>query len=632
MKGIAGIVYPDVFQVNRKISPMLSCLQTSSEESYGSHVHKNIEIGSCSTPMFCNEKKDIYVALYGFLDNPDEIRDELKRRGVRFAGKTDGEVIVSAFEHWGKDFLNRIEGSFALAILDQRDDRLILARDSTGKKPLYWYQDDHRFLFSSQLKSLLITGFVPQTPDPSSIAAYFYFGYCPQDITPLKGVSKLLPGYYLELKKDKSLTIEHFWSYSSFFERRYVAAPETIVSELDTLLKRSVEKHLTPGETIGCFLSGGVGSASVAYYLQKLHNKNLVKAYSVGFQEENERDIEIASDVAEALDISQRRLLLTPKNFLNDFVRIAWELDEPLADLNTIATWNLAKLASEQTRIVYSGMGSDELFAGHNRYTISERGNSIKAHLSRLIFPFLAHWFAPVLNLMYKPAAYSLLKHARADSWHVDYMKHNALFSESMMSYAAPKLVNLFDPELFLNKFYHLSRIKTSTSAFLYFDVKTRMADLYIAQYEKLTAAFNLQWYSPFLNRKVVEFAAGLPEPEDLTEIQSGQYLKRILKNLLPDSVLERPKKSRPQFLQSWLHKSELPQLFQQLEHGLLVEEGYISREWVRQHTSGLKEMSHSFRQLWALLTLEVWFRIFINNPISEIPPEMSINELLSND
>ena len=211
-------------------------------------------------------------------------------------------------------------------------------------------------------------------------------------------------------------------------------------------------------------------------------------------------------------------------------------------------------------------------------------------------------------------------------------MKHNALFSESMMSYAAPKLVNLFDPELFLNKFYHLSRIKTSTSAFLYFDVKTRMADLYIAQYEKLTAAFNLQWYSPFLNRKVVEFAAGLPEPEDLTEIQSGQYLKRILKNLLPDSVLERPKKSRPQFLQSWLHKSELPQLFQQLEHGLLVEEGYISREWVRQHTSGLKEMSHSFRQLWALLTLEVWFRIFINNPISEIPPEMSINELLSND
>jgi asparagine synthase (glutamine-hydrolysing) len=249
-----------------------------------------------------------------------------------------------------------------------------------------------------------------------------------------------------------------------------------------------------------------------------------------------------------------------------------------------------------------------------------------------MVMPTIAHWFAPVLNMIYRPAAYALLKHARADSWHIDYINHNALFSQSQMAHAAPKLKGLFDPELFLNKFYHLKRIKSTTSAFLYFDFKTRMADLYTMQNEKLTAAFDLDWYSPFLNRNVVEFAASLPEAEDLTEDQSAMYLKDIFKNLLPDSVLQRPKKSRPDLLKNWLTESELPDLFRLLLKGTLVEEGYVSEEWLRQHLATPEIMAGSFRELWAILALETWFRIFINKAIEEVPPEVTLRELLSED
>lgn len=633
MKGIAGIVYPDVFQVNQTIHPMLVSLQSGSDERYGMHAFKNFEIGSCAAPLSCNEKKNIYVSMSGYLDNQNEIEHELRRAGFQIQTLSDEEIILLAYERWGRDFASKIKGSFAIAILDQRSDVVLLARDSVGKQTLYWYQDHHHFVFSNQLRALLSTGFVPQTPAPDALAAYLYFGYCPQDLTPIKGVNKLLPGHILELNRDRSIHIQSYWSFSSFFERTNNSSLEVVAKELDHLLSSSIKMHIPKStEPFGCIVSGGLGSTATAYYLQKLCGSENVRGISVGFSDENEEDILVAHDVTEELEISQRRLMITPQDFLNDFVKIVWHLDEPLADPNVIATWNQALLASEQSNIAYTGMGSDELFAGHMRYSL-DQSRALSNNFSHYITQPAAHWLAPLLNLVYKPAAYSLLKHIKADAWQISYMNQNALFTEKEIHRAAPKLSNLFQPELFLNKFHNLARVGEGTTSLLYFDVKTRLPDLYILQYQKLMSAHNLLWYSPFLYRPVIEFAAALPEPKELESSQSGKYLKAILHGLIPDKILNRPKLPRPSFLASWVDRSpQLQEIFVGLRKSNLVDAGYISEDWIIAQTMSVKQMRQSFRKLWAVFALEVWYRLFINQRITDTPPDISIYDLFSKE
>lgn len=631
MNGIAGIIYPDVFQVNQSINRMLNCLRGSDEKGHGSFVHHNFEVGTSTSTICCNEKQTIYAGLCGFLDDTNKIRAELKSEGYLFKTDSDEELIVLAYEHWGPSFLSKIGGSFALFILDKRHDKIILARDVIGKKSLYWYQDQNHFLFSSQLKALLTTGFVPQTPAPDALASYLYFGYIPQDMTPIKNLSKLLPGHYLEIHSDKTMVIENYWSYSSYFKNRSTENVKSIATTLDDLLSKSVKKHIPPATDVGCFLSGGLGSASVAYYLSKSAPKDRVKAFTVGYQGQNDLDVAAATDVATELKLQQKRKMITSQTLLDDYPKLAWYLDEPLADITVTSTWQLAKMAANQSQTVMSGMGADELFAGHTRYsTDNENSNTLQAFLYKAAGP-IAHVVAPWLGKIYKPAAFALLKHTRTNTWRYNYLQNNAVFNMQLLAKAAPRMKG-FDPEIFLNKFYNLHRIKSNTSSFLYFDVKTRLADLYILQFDKLTAAHDLNWYSPFLNRDIIEYAASLPEPNQLSENEAAHYLKSIFKNLLPESVLARPKRTRVNFLSDWIDIGGIMPLFQKLQTGVLVEAGLISADWLEAQLSSPQRAKTMFRYLWSILALEVWFRLFICRPVEATPPNMSLIELLSED
>jgi asparagine synthase (glutamine-hydrolysing) len=194
---------------------------------------------------------------------------------------------------------------------------------------------------------------------------------------------------------------------------------------------------------------------------------------------------------------------------------------------------------------------------------------------------------------------------------------------------ASPKLSGAFSPETFLNKFHHLSRIPSPVSALLYFDVKTRLPDAYILQYERLTRAFKLCWQTPFLNRKLFEYAASLPEPEALRESETAAYLKPLLQGVFPEAFLSRPKKTRKHFLANWVDHQDIADVFHLLLKGTLVETGYISEKWLAEQLANPDQMRNAFPQLFAILTLEVWFRIFVNRTITPSPPGMSLKELL---
>ncbi len=629
MQGLAGIIYPDIFQVTNLIQSMLRTQRHRSLKDQEVFTHKNIQIGLCGGKIVSNEKKTIFSGIDGTITNSLEIQLGLREKGIALNDTSDAGIVLKSYECYGVKCFDKLDGDFALMILDTHEQRLILARDRIGKKPLYWFQNQNSFMFASELKALLATGLVPQTPAFDALASYLYFGYIPQDMSPIEGVSKLLPAHYLQFEFNGSKSIHSYWSYSSYFEKTTTEKTEDILYNLDALLLESVKKNMTTADRMGCFISGGIGSATIAYYMKQLATADQITTYSVGFQGEYDQDLLIAKDVAATLDLSNHSYAIPQNEFLNDLCKIIWYLDEPLADPNIISTWKLAAMASKETHTTFSGMGSDELFAGHSRYTIEEQG----AHPLRKLFqPPLSHMrkaLIPLLQRLYKPFAYHLIKESRTDPWQFGYLRQNALINEHELHKISPKLGLIFDPGVFLHKFNHLHRIQSKVASYLYFDVKTRLADCYVLQFDRLTAAHGIDWKAPYLDRRLVEYLASLPEPDALQEKRTATFLKSLMKNTLPASMIDRPKRTRKSFLKNWIESNEVKPLFDLLMHGTLIDTGLISGVWLKEHINRLGKGEDAHKKLWAVLVLEIWFRLYINRSIGTEPPRLSVIDLL---
>jgi len=628
MEGIAGIVYPDVFQVEQLVVPMLNTLRHRGAHPVETETFKNFQLGICGSRLATDEKKTVTVVLDGSLDHIDQLKEELNEPLP--PNPSYSQLILAAYKQWGINCIEHLNGEFAFAILDHHKEKIILARDRIGRKPLYWYSNNNYFLFASEMKALLATGLVPQTPATEALAAYLYFGYIPQDMSPIKDVSKLLPGFYLTCMRNRSLSIQSYWSYSSYFERKCTLPENRINRHIDELLQGSVKSRVPPEQPVGCFISGGLGSATVACYLHQVVHDQPIKGFTVGFKGENEIDVKAAVEVAKTLKIAHRSEMITPSNMLDNLVPIAWYLDEPLADPNTLASWKLAELASKEVKTVFSGMGSTELFAGHSGYFMSKKGlNAIQGFTQGALNGF-RRALIPFLHYIYPKEAFELLKQSRTNPSQFEFMSSTAVFDEKTMALASPRLAGLFDPEVFLHKFHHLSRIHSDVAAFLYFDVKTRLPDCFMLQIERMTAAHNLDWQTPFLDREIIEFLASLPEPETFAESESAKFLQTYLKNIMPKELLMRRRSYRPNILQSWINEPELISIFKLLKRGVLADTGIVSASWLDHHLQTPERRSNAFRQLWAILMLELWFRLYINHPTQMRPPDVTVRELLS--
>lgn len=632
MDGIAGIVYPDIFQMEDLIHPMLMTIQHRGKNGSDVATYKNIQVGIIGRKLAANAKKTVFAGVDGWISNAQDLAKELTEEGYALHTQDDSEVLICAYEYWGTSVFERLNGEFSLFILDQTKKRILLCRDRIGKKPLYWFHNPYYFMFASELKALLATGAVPQTPALDALSSYLYFGYIPQDMSPVEGVSKLLPAHFMQFNFDKSLSINSYWSYSSYFERINRTPLPTVIKDLDYLLRRNMTLSLPQDQPVGCMLSGGLGSASVASYMTQATSKDHVTAFTVGFKGQTDKDLKVTHDVVEKLGIAQETHAIVPSEFLQNLVKIAWHLDEPMADPNIIATWNLASMASAKTDTVYSGMGSDELFAGHSRYSMAERSLKPLRKIMRIPLQMGMRALIPLFSLLYKPYAFLLLKSSRTNPWQFDYLRENCIFDEKEIKRASPKLSGIFDPEVFLHKFHHLHRIKSTVASYLYFDVKTRLPDCYMQQYERAMAAHALRWRTPFLDRYIVEYMAALPEPELLQEYQAGSYLKALVKGALPASIVDRPKRTRQYFLRDWIEKKEMQEIFRLLVKGKLVEEGIIASTWLEGKIHDIGTVPKAFQYLWSVLLLEIWFRLYIHRPIRHIPHDIEVKELLTEE
>lgn len=634
MSALAGIIYPDSYQVSNLVKPMLDVQShRSMKGNEEQHIHqfRNFQFGSVGSPLRNNERRTCYVGLDGSLSNAPALRKLLKKSGFAVHTQEDSELILHAYEHWGEGFSRHLEGTFSIVLFDQERERIVLVRDRLGVRPLYWSHIHQHFIFSSELKGILATGVVPQTPSMLGIGTYLALGFLPQDLTPVEQVNKLLPGYQLSICLKKQKSIQSYWSLSSLLKKEAHPSPDEAAQSLYRNLSLGLESqlHHTSGP-LGCFVLGGHGSATVASLMKSSAQQRQITALTSYFEGENEEDRTIASQVCSSLHLPQKIQSISPSGLFDHLTKLVWYLDEPLADPNVLSIWALTQIASKEgIQSVFSGMGADELLGDHTRYHVHPLHLSFSHRLAQIPQGLLRGLVLPIASFIHKPLVYQILRHTHVDPLSVAYTQQHLLFTDRMRSELSPLLGQTFDLEVFLQKFYRHSEIPSRMAALTYFDIKTKLTDCYIHQLERLCTAQNITWNSPFLHRSVLEFLLSL-SPESKFDFSNPLIpLQSHSPYPVPEAILKREKQLRPQFLQAWAQLPEFRKLLRLLEGGTLVQIGFISKPWLQTVLSS-HPIPLSFQQLWGLFVLEVWFRIYLNHPVTGYLPPIPLDELLA--
>jgi asparagine synthase (glutamine-hydrolysing) len=561
-----------------------------------------------------NEDQSVWVVLNGEIYNYRELRKELEARGHRFSTESDTEVIVHAYEEYGTDVPKRLRGMFAFALWDARRQRLLLARDRVGKKPLLYSINAGRLAFASEFQALLAHPDVGREVNPEAIADYLSFLCVPAPQTAFRAIQKLEPAHTL-VWQNGEVKIERYWSldFKSKIEISEVEAGERVIE----LLREAVGVRLMSDVPLGAFLSGGVDSSAVVALMSEL-SPTRVKTFSIGFDEKDFSEIHHARRVAEAFDTEHHEFVVRPQaiEVLPTLVR---HYGEPYADSSAIPTYYLAKMTRQHVTVALNGDGGDEAFAGYERYAAMRLANGYQ-RLPRFIrkqvveralgaIPVAgasrsrvarARRFASVMN---RPAGERYLRWTSAfnDELKLELCTRDFLARTSAaLRHVAPWFagngeIDIVDRALAADTFNYLPN------------------DL-LVKVDIASMAASLEARSPFLDHHVLEFAASLPASLKLRRLTTKALLKRALRNLVPAENLTRAKMGFGVPIGHWFRNALKGYLTDTILSERARRRGYFNaaviQHLVNEHTSGKRDYAH---QLWTLLMLELWHREFID-------------------
>jgi asparagine synthase (glutamine-hydrolysing) len=583
-----------------------------------------IDLADGTQPIF-DESGRFGIVFNGEIYNYRELRTQLLARGHHLKTQSDTETIVHLFEEYGPDCLEHLRGMFAFAIWDQREQSLFIARDRVGIKPLYVTQTDSAFVFASEIKSILLHPTVTRAVDLTALSHYLSLKYVPAPHTMFAGIQSLEAGHWLRVKDGQIVEKRRYWdlpfAQSAALESHSASRSRTeadYAEELQALLRETVGLHLRSDVPFGAFLSGGLDSSTiVALMAEQLAIP--VKTFSVGFDGGGIQDeLPYAQQVATAFGCEHHTLKIGVRDFLDLAEKVLWHLDQPIADQATIATYMVAKLAREHVKMVLTGEGGDELFAGYARYA-GERYSRYTRWLPRRAGGMIRFWAERLPGLRRAKIAISALTYSdesrRLANW-FPMFKDDAkqqLLTERFGSLRGGAQT-VFAAELARCKATH------PVDRMLYADSKLWLVDYLLLRGDKLTMANSLEARVPLLDHKLVEFAAALPMEMKLRGAQRKYLLKQVARRMLPAEIIDRKKQGFPIPIEQWLRK-EAASLMQDLlspdtlRRRAYFDPGYVS-QLMQQHISGYGDHS---TELWGLMSFEMWLRRFIDSP-----PELS--------
>jgi asparagine synthase (glutamine-hydrolysing) len=555
------------------------------------------------------------ITFNGEIYNYVELRDELIRRGRQFRTDSDTEVLLAAYEAFGPGCLSKLRGMFAFAIWDARERTLFAARDRVGKKPLYYRLDRDGLAFASESKAFLADPAFEVTPDPRSLLLYLTYGYIPAPFSIFTGVRQLEPGHYL-VYRDGKVETTRYWSLAHM-PKRHVSEQDAL-AELDELLTESVRLRLISDVPIGAFLSGGVDSGTVVALMARCGGP-AVKTFSIGFDERDFSELTQARAVAERYGTRHHEIVVRP-DALAVLPTLTWHYGEPFADSSAIPTYYVAQATRQHVTVALNGDGGDESFAGYSRYIEPERA---------AMYGRIPHGLRTAAARMAGalPAGHRFdSAWARSQRWLTVMQGHASdRYTQSMMSLDAHLRRRLCTadflsraeaapPEELLAAQFRNATGLDEIDAMLAVDVNTYLPGDILVKVDIATMANSLEGRSPFLDHRVMEFAATLPSEMKLHRGVRKYLLKQFARRFLPSEIIDRPKKGFSVPLADWL-RGDLREMVHDVLLDRRADRGILEPQavarLVHEHETGAYDWQGP---IWTLLMLELWYRRFVDD------------------
>ena len=568
----------------------------------------DLETGNQPIP---NEDGSLRVVLNGEIYNYRELRADLVGRGHRFATNSDTEVIVHLYEDFGPRCVERLNGMFAFALWDERERRLLLARDRFGKKPLYYAEVDGSLLFGSELKALLEHPLCPHELDFASLSRYLALEYVPAPHAIFSGVRKLPGGHFLTWEHGRS-RIERYWDLV-FRPDPSPRSDDEYAEELRERLRAAVRRRLVSDVPLGAFLSGGIDSSSVVAMMAEALPADAVKTFSIGFAESSFDESAHARRVAEHFGTDHREHVFTPGDMADVLPTVADVLDEPLADASILPTYLLSRFTREHVTVALGGDGGDELLAGYPTFP-ADRAASLYV-VPRLLNDHVVRPLADLLPVSTDDFSFDFkLKRFLRGAASGEDVRH-ALWLGAFSPTEQKRLLAGAggDPYDEPRRLFAQAPSTDRVERLIYLYAKTYLEGDVLVKVDRASMACSLEVRAPFLDVELVEFLGRVPPRLKQHRLGTKLLLKRALAGMLPPGIASRQKKGFGIPVAEWL-KGSLRELLQdELSTARIGDQGLfdtgVVERLVSEHMSGRRDHR---KQLWTLLVFQLWHRRWV--------------------
>ncbi|MBK8011273.1 MAG: asparagine synthase (glutamine-hydrolyzing) [Deltaproteobacteria bacterium] len=576
-----------------------------------------IDLGGGAQPMWDFED-ELAIVFNGEVYNYRELKAELESLGQRFRTESDTEVILGAYRAWGRACVDRFVGMFVFALYDRDKHTMFLARDRIGKKPLYYYRDDNRIIFASELKAILADPSVPRVLDPTSAVDFFAYGYVPAPTSILRGIQKLPAGHAMCFTPE-GVDEYRYWDLDFTHVDETLSLEQSAESLMSTL-DDAVNLRLRSDVPLGAFLSGGIDSSLIVALMAK-RLSSPVKTHTIGFTEDAFDERRYARETAEGFGTDHTERIVTA-DAASILERLAWHYDEPFADSSSVPTYYLSQATRETVTVALSGDGGDESFAGYRRYMFA----MFESRVRRSIPPFVQRKVLGRLARLYPKADY-LPQFLRAKATLTNLAdSHEHAYFLSLTQKTYPRAISRdflgglrgYDPYHHFDRHFRACASKDALARLQYVDFKMYLAEQILTKVDRASMAHSLEVRVPLLDHRVVELAARMPGHHKLSGSRAKIVLKEVASRLLPPSTINRRKMGFSIPLDAWF-KGGLREPTEAVffdrpggQSGLLNTRG-LRRMWY-EHQLGV---ANHATQLWSLLMFELWAGRFLASDLS---------------
>lgn len=536
-----------------------------------------IDVSESGNQPFYSEDDNIIVIGNGEIYNYIELKEDLLAHGHKFISNSDIEIIVHLYEEFGENVFSYLNGMFAVAIWDKHLNKLLLGRDRVGEKPLFYYNDEERLIFSSEIKSILEYDKYKKDINLEAFNLLLTFNYVPGALTIFKDIYSIPKGSYLVVTKN-GLKVNKYWDFPIEIEKYTFKSENTICSELYDLLMDAVKIRLRSDVPIGAFLSGGVDSSAVVSLMSNLVDYK-IDTFSIGFNDKRYDELPFAKIVSDIFATNHHTNIVDENTFLYLLPRIIYLNDNPHGDVSFLPTYKVSELAHKYVKVVMTGDGSDEIFAGYDKY-----------------FSYL-NKFGEEFNV-------------------ATYINDISVFSYELKRNLFNNFSD-FDTDVYLPAKNILERANDSDvlTKMLLIDQNLLLQGNNLVKPDRMGMGNSIEARMPFLDYRVIEYAARIPSNLKINNGETKYILKKTFEKILPHKILYTPKRMFTVPIGEWFKGSMKSNLIDILLSDKSIERGFLNKKVlnniIREHIEGKANYT---RQLRLLLVVELWFRYFIDN------------------